>query len=150
MSSIRPAVEMNTNLPSWKDRTQNQFGKLQIQVPWRSIQLLVPHRMRRKLRSKLRSRLSPTSSISSLQTSFSPVDTLRSLQSHRWTLYDFQYLLLLIVGIFSLSMIEVPGPLAKTAIFTLLLVSLLLPITRQFFLPFLPIAGWLVFFYACQ
>lgn len=141
---------MNPPLPSWKDRTQNQFGKLQIQVPWRSIQLLVPHRMRRKIRSKLRSRLSPTSSISSLQTSFSPVDTLRSLQSHRWTPYDFQYLLLLIVGIFSLSMIEVPGPLAKTAVFTLLLFSLLLPITRQFFLPFLPVAGWLVFFYACQ
>ncbi|PKX92015.1 phosphatase PAP2 family protein [Aspergillus novofumigatus IBT 16806] len=141
---------MNTTLPSWKDRTQNQFGKLQIQVPWRSIQLLVPHRMRRKIRSKLRSRISPTSSISSLQTSFSPVDTLRSLQSHRWTLYDFQYLLLLIVGIFSLSVMESPGPLAKTAAFTLLLISLLLPITRQFFLPFLPIAGWLIFFYACQ
>lgn len=141
---------MNTTLPSWKDRTQNQFGKLQIQVPWRTIQLLVPHRMRRKIRSKLRSRISPTSSISSLQTSFSPVDTLRSLQSHRWTLYDFQYLLLLIVGIFSLSVMESPGPFAKTAAFTLLLISLLLPITRQFFLPFLPIAGWLIFFYACQ
>ncbi|EAW09570.1 phosphatase PAP2 family protein [Aspergillus clavatus NRRL 1] len=141
---------MNTTLPSWKDRTQNQFGKLQIQVPWRSIQLLVPHRMRRKIRSKLRSRISPASSISSLQTSFSPMDTLRQLQCHRWTLYDFQYLLLLIVGIFSLSVMESPGPLAKTAAFTLLLISLLLPITRQFFLPFLPIAGWLIFFYACQ
>lgn len=141
---------MNSTLPSWKDRTQNQFGKLQIQVPWRSIQLLVPHRMRRKIRSKLRSRLSPTSSISSLQTSFSPMDTLRSLQSHRWTLYDFQYLLLLILLIFSLSVMGSPGPLGKTAMFTLLLLSLLLPITRQFFLPFLPIAGWLIFFYACQ
>ncbi|KAJ0424087.1 hypothetical protein BJY00DRAFT_11796 [Aspergillus carlsbadensis] len=141
---------MNSTLPTWKDRTQNQFGKLQIQVPWRSIQLLVPHRMRRKIRSKLRSRVSPTSSISSLQTSLSPADTLRSLQSHRWTVYDFQYLLLLIVGIFSLTIIESPGPLAKTSIFTALLISLLLPMTRQFFLPFLPIAGWLLFFYACQ
>lgn len=140
---------MNT-FPSWKDRTQSQFGKLQIQMPWRSFQLLVPHRMRRKIRSKLRSRLSPTSSISTLKTSFSPVDTLRSLQSHRWTTYDFQYLLLLILGIFSLTVIQSPGPLAKTAIATLLLFSLLLPITRQFFLPFLPIAGWLIFFYACQ
>ncbi|KAL3466655.1 hypothetical protein BJX64DRAFT_214319 [Aspergillus heterothallicus] len=141
---------MNNTLPTWKDRTQTQFGKLQIQVPWRSIQLLVPHRMRRKIRSKLRSRVSPTSSISSLQTSLSPADTLRSLQSHRWTVYDFQYLLLLILGIFSLTIIESPGPLAKTAIFTALLISLLLPMTRQFFLPFLPIAGWLLFFYACQ
>lgn len=141
---------MNSSLPSWKDRTQNQFGKLQIQVPWRSIQLLDPHRMRRKLRSKLRSRMSPTSSISSMQTSFSPVDTLRSLQSHRWTPYDFQYLLLLILGIFSLTIIESPGPVGKTAMFTMLIFSLLLPITRQFFLPFLPVAGWLLFFYACQ
>lgn len=139
---------MNT-YPSWKDRTQNQFGKLQIQMPWRSFQLLVPYRMRRKIRSKLRSRLSPTS-ISTLQISLSPVDSLRSLQAHRWTPYDFQYLLLLIIGIFSLTVMQSPGPLAKTAISTLLLCSLLLPITRQFFLPFLPIAGWLIFFYACQ
>jgi len=141
---------MNGTLPLWKDRAQSQLGKVQLQVPWRSIQLLVPHRMRRKLRSKLRSRVSPTSSISALQTSFSPLDTLRSLQAHRWTLYDFQYLLLMIVGIFSLSVIEVPGPLVKTAVSTLLLISLLLPITRQFFLPFLPIAAWLTFFYSCQ
>jgi len=143
-------VKMSASYPSWKDRTQNQFGKLQIQVPWRSFQLLVPHRMRRKLRSKLRSRLSPTSSISTLQTSFSPADTLRSLQAHRWTVYDFQYLLLLIVGIFSLTIIQSPGPLGKTAIATGLLCSLLMPITRQFFLPFLPVAGWLIFFYGCQ
>ncbi|KAJ5386443.1 Inositol phosphorylceramide synthase catalytic subunit aur1 [Penicillium cosmopolitanum] len=139
-----------STFPSWKDRTQNQFGKLQIQMPWRSFQLLVPHRMRRKIRSKLRSRLSPTSSISTLQTSLSPVDTLRSLQTHRWTIYDFQYLLLLIIGIFSLSVMQSPGPLAKTGIATLILFSLLLPLTRQFFLPFLPVAGWLIFFYACQ
>jgi hypothetical protein len=31
-----------------------------------------------------------------------------------------------------------------------LLLSLVLPITRQFFLPFLPIAAWLIFFYACR
>ena len=43
-----------------------------------------------------------------------------------------------------------PGPLLKTVVATLLLTSLVIPITRQFFLPFLPIAGWLVLFYACQ
>lgn len=141
---------MNSILPSWKDRTQDQLGKLQIQVPWRSFQLLVPHRMRRKIRSKLRSRVAPASSIAALQTSFSPLDTLRALQKHQWTLYDFQYMFLLIIGIFSLSIIAVPGPLTKTAMATLLLISLLMPITRQFFLPFLPIAAWLTLFYACQ
>lgn len=85
-----------------------------------------------------------------MQTSFSPRDTLRSLQSYRWSAYDFQYVLLLIIGIFSLSIIQAPGPMGKTAIASLLLTSLLLPITRQFFLPFLPIAAWLIFFYACQ
>lgn len=54
------------------------------------------------------------------------------------------------MGIFSLTVIESPGPLGKTAIFSMLLFSLLIPMTRQFFLPFLPIAGWLLFFYACQ
>ena len=28
--------------------------------------------------------------------------------------------------------------------------SLIVPLTRQFFLPFLPIAAWLIFFYGCQ
>ncbi|TQB70653.1 Aureobasidin resistance protein Aur1 [Monascus purpureus] len=106
--------------------------------------------MRRKIRSKLRSRVAPASSIAALQTSFSPLDTLRALQKHQWTLYDFQYMFLLIIGIFSLSIIAVPGPLTKTAMATLLLISLLMPITRQFFLPFLPIAAWLTLFYACQ
>lgn len=119
-------------------------------MPWRSFKLLMPHRMRRRLRSKLRSRISPATSIASLQTSFSPKDTLRSLQSYRWSVYDFQYLLLAIIGIFSLCMIQSADPFGKTFVASALLLSLLLPITRQFFLPFLPIAAWLIFFYACQ
>ncbi|KIX06791.1 uncharacterized protein Z518_04767 [Rhinocladiella mackenziei CBS 650.93] len=138
---------MQPSLPSWKDTA---LSKKHIQIPWRSIQLLVPHRFRRKLRSKLRNRQSPASSITALQTSFSPVDTLRSLQSHRWTLYDGQWLFLAVVGIFSLSIIESPGPMVKTAVATLLLASLIFPITRQFFRPFMPIAAYLIFFYACR
>lgn len=137
--------------PSWKDRQKSQFSKVQLPtMPWRSFKLLMPHRMRRKLRSKLRSRISPATSIASLQTSFSPKDTLRSLQSYRWSVYDFQYLLLAIIGIFSLCMIQSADPFGKTFVASALLLSLLLPITRQFFLPFLPIAAWLIFFYACQ
>lgn len=143
---MNPSISM----PSWKDRPHNEFVKVQIPVvPWRSF-ILMPRRMRRKLRSTLHSRISPASSIASLQTSFSPKDTLRSLQSYRWSVYDFQYLLLTIIGIFSLTIVEGPGPLGKTAMASLLMISLLLPITRQFFLPFLPIASWLFFFYACQ
>ncbi|MCJ1235440.1 Aureobasidin resistance protein Aur1 [Varicellaria rhodocarpa] len=115
-----------------------------------SLPILIPHRFRRKLRSRIRSRQSPSSSLTSLQTSFKPSDTLRSLRGHRWSYYDAHYLFLIILLVFALSMIERPGALAKTAVATLLLTSLILPITRQFFLPFLPIATWLIFFYSCQ
>ena len=141
---------MRNPLWSWKDQPQSGFAKSNIQLPWPTLKLLVPHRLRRKLRSKLRNRQSPASSITTLQTSFSPADTLRSLQSHRWTVYDGQYLILAILGIFSLCIIESPGALVKTVVASLLLFSLVLPITRQFFLPFLPIAAWLIFFYACR
>jgi hypothetical protein len=141
---------MRNPLWSWKDQPQSVFAKSNIQLPWPTLKLLVPHRLRRKLRSKLRNRQSPASSITTLQTSFSPADTLRSLQSHRWTVYDGQYLILAILGIFSLCIIESPGALVKTVVASLLLFSLVLPITRQFFLPFLPIAAWLIFFYACR
>lgn len=141
---------MRNPLWSWKDQPQSVFAKSNIQLPWPTLKLLVPHRLRRKLRSKLRNRQSPASSITTLQTSFSPADTLRSLQSHRWTVYDGQYLILAILGIFSLCIIESPGALVKTLVASLLLFSLVLPITRQFFLPFLPIAAWLIFFYACR
>lgn len=115
-----------------------------------SFPVLIPHRFRRKLRSRVRSRQSPSSAISSLQPSFKPSDTLRTLRKHRWSYHDAQYLLLTILGVFALSIIERPGPLVKTAVATLLLTSLVIPITRQFFLPFLPIATWLIFFYSCQ
>jgi len=141
---------MRNPLWSWKDQPQSVFAKSNIQLPWPTLKLLIPHRLRRKLRSKLRNRQSPASSITTLQTSFSPADTLRSLQSHRWTVYDGQYLILAILGIFSLCIIESPGALVKTLVASLLLFSLVLPITRQFFLPFLPIAAWLIFFYACR
>lgn len=127
------------------------FPKQKIPFAWPSIPaFVVPHRMRRRLRSKLRSRQSPASSLSSLQTSWSPRDTLKALRSHRWSYWDGQYLVLLIVGIFCLSVIETPGPLVKTLISTLLLSSLIFPITRQFFLPCLPVIGWLVLFYAAR
>lgn len=115
----------------------------------RSIPNPIPHRLRRKLRSKLRSRQSPSSSLASLQTSFSPADTLRSLRQHRWSVYDGQYLILIILGIFALSISEF-GALQKTAASTALMVALLMPITRQFFLPFLPILTWLFFFFSCR
>ncbi|KJX99404.1 aureobasidin resistance protein aur1 [Zymoseptoria brevis] len=118
-----------------------------------SIPLHVPHRIRRRFRatkSKISARSSPTSSIASLETSFNPINTLRALRTHHWTEYDAQYLFLAAIAIFALCMIEHPGPLKKGLVATALLTGLAIPITRQFLLPFLPIAGWLVLFFACQ
>ena len=113
----------------------------------------VPHRLRRKwraTRSRIRSRQSPTSSVSTLQTSFNPADTLRSLRTHQWSFYDGQYLFLAIIAIFSLSVMETPGPFAKTFVAALLMGGLVLPITRQFLLPFLPALTWLLLFASCK
>lgn len=113
----------------------------------------IPHRVRRKwraTRSRIRSRQSPTSSIASLETSFSPADTLRSLRTHPWSIYDGQYLILAIVAIFSLCVSEEPGPFAKTFTAALLMLGLVLPITRQFLLPFLPALTWLLLFSSCK
>ncbi|GAB7347451.1 hypothetical protein MBLNU459_g4367t1 [Dothideomycetes sp. NU459] len=136
------------------DSTQRFFSRSKFPIAMPSLPTILPHRLRRKFRStrsKIRSRQTPTSStLSSLQTSFNPADTLNTLRTHQWSVYDAQYVFLAIIGIFSLCIMQSPGPLPKTAIATLLLLSLLLPITRQFFLPFLPIAAWLVFFYSCQ
>lgn len=129
------------------DTHSKSFTK-QTLVGWPSIPGL--NRMRRKLGSRMRSGQSPGSSLTTLQTSFKPADTLRSLRAHKWSAYDVQYLVLIIVGVFCLSIMEHPGPLVKTAVSALLMVSLILPITRQFFLPFLPVITWLVLFFSSR
>lgn len=140
---------MTNNFPSRKDH-QNTYSKAKLPFSWpASIPTIIPHRIRRKLRSKVRSRQSPSSSLSALQTSWSPADSIQALHEHRWSYYDGQYLLLLVIAIYSLCMIPSLGPLVKTVISALFLTALILPITRQFFLPFTPIAGWLILYDAC-
>lgn len=141
-------MRMST-FPSRND-FQNTYSKVKLPFSWPPwIPTIIPHRIRRKLRSKVRSRQSSSSSFTTLQTSYSPADTLNSLRAHRWSFYDGQYLILIILGIFSLSIIPSPGPFVKTALATLIITALILPVTRQFLLPSLAIWSWLVFFYAC-
>ncbi|WPH00182.1 inositol phosphorylceramide synthase catalytic subunit aur1 [Acrodontium crateriforme] len=131
--------------------TQRSFSVPKFSLP--PLSVLFPHRLRRKFRStrsKIRSRQTPTSSIASLNTSINPADTIRALRTHHWSFYDAQYIFLAVLGIFALSVIKSPGPLTKTLIATLLMLGLTIPLTRQFLLPFLPIAGWLVLFYSAQ
>lgn len=139
----------NSSFPS-RDRFKETSLKTKLPFSWpSSIPSLIPHRMRRKLRSKVRSRQSPSSSFASIETSISPANTLQALRSHRWSFYDGQYVILVILGIFTLCIIPSPGPVVKTGASTLLLASLIIPATRQFFLPLLPVITWLSFFYAC-
>ncbi|RFU30864.1 Peroxidase, partial [Scytalidium lignicola] len=114
---------------------------------WPSIPNPIPRRYRRRLRSKFRSSLSPASSVARIETSFNPADTIKALRKHRWSVYDGQYLILIIIAVFSLSISQVPGPLLKTGAASLLMLALLMPITRQFFLPALPILTWVLFFF---
>lgn len=109
--------------------------------------LFVPHKVRRKWRAtkgRLRVGQSPASNVFKLQTSFSPADTIQALRTHHWSYYDFQYFGLAVLFIFCLSIAQYPSPMMKTLVATLFMISVILPVTRQFFLPFLPIAGWLL------
>ena len=119
----------------------------------RSIQSYTSRRLRRKFRltrSKFRSRQTPVSSLAALQTSLSPLDTLKKLLEHRWTVYDVQYLHLAIIYISALYVMEKPGPLIRLMVALSLFFLLLPPATNQFFLPFLPIAAWLFVFQSSQ
>jgi hypothetical protein len=113
----------------------------------------VPHKLRRKwraTRARLRGASSPSSSLTRLESSTSPADTLRDLRNHRWSPYDAQYLFMAVIGIFCLSIMNFPSPLFRTFVASLLLTALVIPVTRQFFLPLLPIISYLVLFYSCK
>jgi hypothetical protein len=114
---------------------------------------ILPYKLRRKWRAtkaRMSSRVSPASSITHLETSFSPKDTIYALRKHKWSMYDGQYLILVVLAIFCLSIMAFPSPLFRTFVATLVMGVLLVPVTRQFWLPFLPIAGWLVLFWSCK
>lgn len=127
------------------------FSRPQLGFSWTpSMPTLIPHRVRRKLRSNLRSRQAPSAAaFTSLNRSFSPADTVGALRRHHWSLFDGQYLVLIILAIFSLCIIPSPGPIVKTAFCVFIIVALILPISRQFLLPSLFIWMWLISFYAC-
>ncbi|RPB11094.1 PAP2-domain-containing protein [Morchella conica CCBAS932] len=133
--------------PAMLDTHSKTFTK-QTLVGWPSIPGL--KRMKRKIGSRMRSGQAPGSSLAALETSFDPRDTLKSLRAHKWSIYDGQYVFIIILGIFCLSIMEFPGPLIKTGVASLLMLAMLMPITRQFWLPFLPVVSWLVFFFSCR
>lgn len=151
---LRQTQMMSSRSPVASQRDggfQDTFTKAKLGFSWSpTIPTIIPHRIRRKFRSKLRSRQAPAStSLTTLNRSFSPADTIDALRNHRWSFYDGQYLILIILAIFSLCIIPSPGPIFKTAFCAFIITALILPISRQFLLPSLFIWMWLIFFYAC-
>ncbi|GAC76566.1 hypothetical protein PANT_22d00092 [Moesziomyces antarcticus T-34] len=62
----------------------------------------------------------------------------------------FKYGFLLFIALFSLYVMESPAFPFKLIIPALYIVTLLLPVTSQFFLPAAPIFAWLILFYSCK
>lgn len=113
----------------------------------------VSRRMRRRARlwrSTYRNRQTSVSSVSPLSRSCSALDTLTLLYQHRWSLRDGHYLLLASISIWALCIMENMGAMAKGLTVVLYFVLLILPITSQFFLPFSPIATWLLLLFSSR
>lgn len=107
------------------------------------------HVGRRRPRSKSKTTYPGAEDITTLRTSFSFWDGLRDLQKHKWKTTDLQYFGLAGLTLFSLW-IAPPAPAAK--FFSLLAACwiLLMPATRQFFLPSVTIWVWLVYFFCSR
>lgn len=87
--------------------------------------------------------------IAALQISFNPVDGLRHLRRYRWSLYDLQHLVIVLLTIF--SFVVAPIPVWASVIISLFYAYLVLaPATRQFFLPSMCIWSYLLFFFCSR
>lgn len=104
---------------------------------------------RRRARSKSKHLHPGVEDITSLQTSFNLWDGIRDLQKRKYRTSDLQYVFLLCLTLFSLWI----APSAPGIKFFALLASawvLLMPATRQFFLPSSVIWIWLVYFFCSR
>ena len=92
---------------------------------------------------------SQSHSVAALQRSFNPADGLRTLRRHRWNIYDLQHLITLLFVLFSFVIAPIPiiVDIGIVAGYSLLL---LMPVTRQFFMPSLPIWTYLFYFFTSR
>jgi hypothetical protein len=104
---------------------------------------------RRRTRSKSKHIHPGAPDITSLQTSFNLWDGIRDLQKHNWRTTDWQYVSL--AGLILFSFYVAPeAPALKFFGFMGGLWLLLMPATRQFFKPSLPIWTWLIYFFCSR
>ncbi|KAK5995659.1 Inositol phosphorylceramide synthase catalytic subunit aur1 [Cladobotryum mycophilum] len=108
----------------------------------------LPNR-RRRPRAKSNTTRRGAEDITSLQTSFNFWDGLRDLQKHQFKVTDIQYAILAGLSLFSLW-IAPPAPALKLLAIIAGLWVLLMPATRQFFLPSAPIWVWLLYFFCSR
>lgn len=87
--------------------------------------------------------------ITKLQNSFNPLDGVRAIRRHRWRWLDIQYPALAGFMFFSLSIAPMPI-LFKIGIPSVSLLVCLMPATRQFFLPSMPIWIYLLYFFCSR
>lgn len=111
----------------------------------------IPHRYRpgrRRSRSN-KEWARPRDDLTGLKTSANPLDTIRAIRRHRWSLWDLQHLFIFSLIVFSLAVAEAPVWF-KLGFPILMSTLLLLPVTRQFFWPAMPIITWLVYFFSSR
>jgi len=113
----------------------------------------IPHKLRsstRRLRRRhAQSAAAGNEPVTALKTSLNPVDGVRSLLRHQWSLYDAQHIFTMMLLVFSFAIAPMP-PLVELGIVAGYSVLLLVPVTRQFFLPSLPIWTYLLYFFSSR
>lgn len=121
----------------------------------RALNITIPQRYRSDDGKRSRSRkprrhhYDETHNITKLQTSFNPWDGIRAIQRHRWGWLDIQYPALAGFMIFSLAIAPMPI-FVKIGAPLLSLLVCLMPATRQFFLPSMPIWIYLLYFFCSR
>jgi hypothetical protein len=129
-------------------------GKPKLQLLWPEHVNLpflntVPHRYRiGRRRTKSKSRPG-NEEITSLKTSFNAWDGVRDLQKHHWRTSDLQYAVVGLLILFSFW-IAPPAPGVKLLAIIGSVWVLLMPATRQFFLPSVTIWTWLLYFFCSR
>lgn len=135
-------------------------AKPKLHVPhlqWpRALKIKIPERFqpggsRRRSRSKKpkRQHYDEPTDITRLQRSLNPLDGVRAIQRHRWGWLDIQYAAL--AGFMLFSLVIAPMPvLVKIGIPVVSLLVCLMPATRQFFLPSMPIWIYLLYFFCSR
>lgn len=86
-----------------------------------------------------------------LDKSLSPASTLAKLRRYQFTYTEvIIYTVHILLAIFWLTIMEVPGFPMKLGIPVLFTIALLIPLTSQFFVPAIPVLSWVIAFYSSK